>query len=495
MKLATKISAGYLLLIGLMLLALVYQASIIFSLSSASEQLSHVNFQAAHLTYELRQDISLIEEFTQKFFVSKDKDFRKSMRRMKSRFAQDLDQLGDLSLSKAEAGKVRELEEAWDDYSKNTHTPAEEADWPPSEDQLLDAHLKYLKDLEEHVGELTQVIEDSVLITVTRASVAGRQADRNSLVAVGLAVVLGFALCVPIIRSISSRLERLTQGTREIAKGNFEYRLYQDGSDEFGRLAVDFNSMARRLSELDRMKKDFFSYVSHELKTPLGSIHETIRLLLDRIPGPLVEKQERLLKLNLLSAERLSAMIGNLLDMSRIEAGMMQYEFGNHDLVTLAERTRAEFEPKLREKGVQIRTSFPEEEVRVRCDEIRLRQVIENLLDNALKFSPQGSRIGLNVRRADDVPDSERQGQRNGDFVTLDVSDRGPGVPDRYKESIFDQFSQISGGKKVTGQGAGLGLAICRNIVDSHGGRIWVQDHSGGGTVFSVLLARVRQSS
>ena len=230
MKLATKISAGYLLLIGLMLLALAYQASIIFSLSSASEQLSHVNFQAAHLTYELRQDIALIEEFTQKFFVSKDDDFRQEMKRRKSRFAQDLDRLGDLSLSKAEAGKVRELEEAWDDYSKNTFTPAAEADWPPSEDQLLDAHLGYLEGLEEHVGELLQVIEDSILIMVTRASVSSRQADTHSLIAVGLAVVLGFAICVPIIRSISSRLERLTQGTREIAKGNFEYRLYQDGT-------------------------------------------------------------------------------------------------------------------------------------------------------------------------------------------------------------------------------------------------------------------------
>ncbi len=495
MKLATKISAGYLVLIGLMLLALVYQASIIFTLSSASEQLSHVNFKAAHLTYELRQDISLIEEFTQKFFVSKDKDFREEMKRRKSEFKQDLDRLGDLSLSKAEAGKVQELQEAWDDYSKNTHTPVAEADWPPLEDKLLGAHLKHLKGLDELAGEFIQVIEDSILITVTRASVASRQADTHSLIAVGLAVVLGLAICVPIIRSISSRLERLTQGTREIAKGNFEYRLYQDGSDEFGQLAVDFNSMARRLSELDRMKKDFFSYVSHELKTPLGSIHETIRLLLDRIPGPLEEKQERLLKLNLRSAERLSAMIGNLLDMSRIEAGMMQYAFGNHDLVTLAERTVAEFEPKLREKEVLIRTSFPEEGVRVRCDEIRLRQVIENLLDNALKFSPRGSSIGLAIHDADEVSEIRKQGERNGAFVTLDVSDRGPGVPDRYKQSIFDQFSQINGSKKGKGQGTGLGLAICRNIVDSHEGRIWARDHSGGGAVFSVLLSRVPQSS
>ncbi len=376
MKLATKISAGYLILIGLMLSALVYQASIIFSLNSMSEKLSQVNFQAAHLVYQLKQDLSLIEEFTQKFFVARDGAFRDRMTDMKGRFAQDLDRLGDLSLSKAEAGKVRELEEAWDDYSRETFTPAAESEFSPAEAGRLATHLKYLDDLDELAEETIQVIEESILVTVQQAGRAGRQADKHSLTAVGLAVLLGLVICVPIIRSISSRLDRLTQGTREIAKGNFEYRIYEDGSDEFGQLAAEFNSMARRLSEQDRVKKDFFSYVSHELKTPLGSIHETIRLLLDRIPGPLEEKQERLLKLNLKSAERLSAMIGNLLDLSRIEAGMMQYEFGNHDLVTLAERTLAEFEPKLREKQVLIRTSFPDEGVPVRCDEIRLRQVI-----------------------------------------------------------------------------------------------------------------------
>ena len=495
MKLATKISAGYLILIGLMLSALVYQASIIFSLNSMSEKLSQVNFQAAHLVYQLKQDLSLSKEFTQKFFVTRDGAFRQEMNRAKGRFAEDLDRLGDLSLSKAEAGKVRELDEVWDEYSRDTFTPAAESEFSPAENKLLDSHLEYLDDLDQLAEETIQVIEESILATVQQAGRAGRQADKHSLTAVGLAVLLGLVICVPIIRSISSRLDRLTQGTREIAKGNFEYRIYEDGSDEFGQLAAEFNSMARRLSEQDRVKKDFFSYVSHELKTPLGSIHETIRLLLDRIPGPLEEKQERLLKLNLKSAERLSAMIGNLLDLSRIEAGMMQYEFGNHDLVTLAERTLAEFEPKLREKQVLIRTSFPDEGVPVRCDEIRLRQVIENLLDNALKFSPQGSSIGLAIHNQDEAPDAGAQRESNGGFVALDVSDRGPGVPDRYKRSIFDQFSQINGGKKGTGQGAGLGLAICRNIVDSHGGRIWVQDHSGGGTVFSVLLSRVRQSS
>ncbi len=258
MKLATKISAGFLVLIGVMLLALVHQASIIFSLHSVSEQLSHVNFQAAHLGYQMKQDLSLIEEFTQKFFVARDEGFREKMKSWKSQFTQDLNRLGSLSLSKAEAGKVQEIEEAWDDYTRNTSTQAADAESDPSEDELLAHHLEYLADLNQLVEDTIQVIEDSILATVQQAGRSGRQADWNSLAAVGLAVLLGAAICVPIVRSISSRLDRLTKGTREIAKGNFEYRLYQDGSDEFGQLATDFNSMARRLSELDRVKKGFF---------------------------------------------------------------------------------------------------------------------------------------------------------------------------------------------------------------------------------------------
>jgi len=210
MKLATKISAGYLILIGLMLSALVYQASIIFSLNSMSEKLSQVNFQAAHLGYQLKQDLSTIKEFTQKFFVTRDEGFRKEMKKRKNRFAQDLDSLGDLSLSQAEAGKARELEEAWDDYGRKTFTPAADSEGSLSEDELLDTHLSLLDGLEQIIGETIQVIENSILVTVQNAGRAGRQADKHSLTAVGLAVLLGLVVSVPIIRSISNRLDRLT---------------------------------------------------------------------------------------------------------------------------------------------------------------------------------------------------------------------------------------------------------------------------------------------
>jgi two-component system sensor histidine kinase GlrK len=136
---------------------------------------------------------------------------------------------------------------------------------------------------------------------------------------------LSILVSLLIVRSISKPLANLTEGTRAIADGKFFYRLDTTRKDEFAQLAQDFNKMTLRLNELDELKKDFVSHVSHELKAPLASMQETIQIMLEEIPGPLTEKQKRLLALNLQSGTRLTSMISNLLDHSTAEAGVMVY--------------------------------------------------------------------------------------------------------------------------------------------------------------------------
>src|SRR6185295_14786427 len=127
---------------------------------------------------------------------------------------------------------------------------------------------------------------------------------------------------VALVRSILRPLDALARGTREVAAGRFHARIDASTGDEFARVARDFNSMTERLGELDRLKKDFVAKVSHDLKTPLSSMQETNRALLDHMAGPLSDKQRRLLELNAESGQRLSAMLGKLLDLSRAEAGL-----------------------------------------------------------------------------------------------------------------------------------------------------------------------------
>ncbi len=284
-----------------------------------------------------------------------------------------------------------------------------------------------------------------------------------------------------IVRSVSTRLNQLTRGTRAIAQGDFDYKLPTSSQDEFSRLSQDFNSMAERLSELDQMKKDFVSHVSHELKTPLGLIQETHNLLLEEIPGPLSSDQKRLIQLNLQSTRRLSSMIHNLLDLSRIEAGMMEYHLVPCDLTVLVQTALEELQPQLAEPALKIRSQFPKAPVTIEGDKDLLFQVVLNLLGNAMKFSPQGGEIEVETRVTSQLPGGMPSRQKEKvvfsqqGYAVLTVSDSGPGVPDPHKEGIFEKFRQLPGKGRIRGQGAGLGLAICRRITEGHGGAIWVR--------------------
>jgi len=207
-------------------------------------------------------------------------------------------------------------------------------------------------------------------------------------------------------------------------------------------------------------------------------------------------KMRRLLELNLHSGKRLSSMMRNLLDLSRMEAGAMDYELKKQDLVALIRIVLAEFDVRAREKDLRLEAELPPPPVIVDCDGDRIIQVIQNLLENAGKFSPHGAAIRISVRLAMDIPEHMPTAWKKevckpaggGGCVLVAVSDSGPGVPDAHKEKVFEKFHQVKQGKKISGQGVGLGLAICRTIVEAHHGAIWVEDNPDAGSVFFVLL-------
>jgi len=323
---------------------------------------------------------------------------------------------------------------------------------------------------------LMETVQDSINERVAAAADTGTKAEHLSWTVGVFALLLGVIVSGLIVRSINEPLRRLTQGTRAIAKGQFWHRLPARGSDEFAELARDFNVMTERLGELDRMKKDFVSHVSHDLKAPLASIRQIMHLLLQQIPGPLNEQQQSLIQLSNNSAERLAAMVGNLLDVSRMEAGAMEYQMGAHDIIPVIKAVMDEFDVQAREKEIRFQLQCDQPSVFVECDRERIVQVIGNLYENALKFSPNGNEIVTRVAHG------------NGREILISVCDSGPGIPDDHKEKVFQKFHQVKYGKKVAGQGVGLGLAICKTIVEAHRGEIWVEDNPQGGSVFSFLL-------
>ncbi len=326
------------------------------------------------------------------------------------------------------------------------------------------------------LGELATSIVGAMDEALAEAEEAARRAQRVAGAIAVAAFVASVLLSLALMRAILRPLGRLTEGTRELASGRFAHRLPDTAPAEFAGVARDFNAMAGRLEELDRLKKDFVSTVSHDLKTPLSSMQETVEVMLEELPGPLTPRQRKLLELNRDSARRLAQMLTKLLDLSRLNAESRP-ELGVVDLAALVRGTVDRFDVARPGRGPSMALIAPVTPLWVRANESGMVQVLENLLENAIKFSPTSSTIRVAVA---DLP-------ANG-TVLLSVADEGPGVPDAEKAAVFDRFHQTSTGRAALNRGVGLGLSICRHIVDAHGGMIWVADHEPRGAVFCVLL-------
>jgi len=499
MKITAKIAAGYGILIVLILAALSYQLSLFHLMISMNKNLSEINFRAAIQSLQLLRDLDQVEEFTRKFFASPGyPGYRSRLREMRKGFAQSLQELQTLRLSALENEEIAQVSSLWRQFSEiSARQETELGSLSGKEaDAALFRQLELLDRLRIQTQTVIKATTQAIDSQVRESTGTGELAEKISWGAAAAAFLLSLLASLWIIASISEPLKNLTEGTRAVTEGQLFYQLDTSGKDELAQLARDFNTMTRRLSELDQMKKDFVSHVSHELKTPLASIREVIRLLLDEITGPLSEQQRRFLEVNLQSCDRLSSMIGNLLDVSRMEAGVMEYDWKEHDLAALIRVVLAEFEVPVREKAIGIEADLPLQAVKVQCDADRIVQVFGNLLGNAMKFSPSGSTIRVSLQQTEEIPANVPQrwrrkipghAIRNG-FVAVSVADSGPGVPDLEKERIFEKFHRV-GRAKDAGQGVGLGLAISRTIVEAHGGAIWVEDDTGGGSVFHVLLA------
>jgi signal transduction histidine kinase len=501
MKITTRISLGYGLFIAILLSLVVYQVFAIHRIQSINRTVSGIDFQNTLVCLQAMKDLDLVEEHARKSFALADPDYQKLLQDYRKDFGNGLNVLKNRANSKEELIAMGRLLEQWNSF--NDHLTTLQQQLPLSRASLPDSLQEDLGGLNAQIRSVYQANLNSMSSKVEKSRKAGETAALVFWFATLVVFIVSILVSFFIYRSISRPLANLTEGTRAIAEGKFFYGLDTTRDDEFSQLARDFNTMTRRLDALDQLKKDFVSHVSHELKSPLASMRETVQLLLDQIPGPLNEKQERFLELNQQCGVRLASMIRNLLDLSRTEAGVMEYELKSRDLIPLVRSAIEELEVQAQERQIQIRPLFPEAPLAVDCDGDRIVQVLINLLGNALKFSPKSSTVEVIVEAISNLPEGipsswhsvlSRSDQMEY-FGLITVSDSGPGISDADKEKVFEKFHQVKQGKKMPGQGVGLGLAICYSIVLAHRGAVWVEDNPGGGCRFMLLLKGSGQSA
>jgi signal transduction histidine kinase len=479
MRVSSKIIAGFLALMLLAIIVVANQLMAIRQMQAVNHDLSEIDFSKSAITVlDMQKLADLLGDDSKKYFATLDSLYERHTTRLRDEFIEDLGKLRQSASSEREQAQLAKVQEAFDNLWLEFNTLKQQN---KSFDELPPDLAVAVMHFQAETEVMLEAVQLAIKERVAAAAEVGAKAERLSWIVGVFALFLGVVVAGLIVRSINEPLRRLTQGTRAIAKGQFWHRLPARGSDEFAELARDFNVMTERLGELDRMKKDFVSHVSHDLKAPLASIRQIMHLLLQQIPGTLNEQQQSLIQLSNNSAERLAAMVGNLLDVSRMEAGAMEYQMGAHDIIPVIKGVMDEFDVQAREKEIRFRLECDQPSVFVECDRERIVQVIGNLYENALKFSPNGNEIVTRV------------GQGNGREIQISVWDSGPGIPDDHKEKVFQKFHQVKSGKKVAGQGVGLGLVICKTIVEAHRGEIWVEDNPQGGSVFSFLLQAATQ--
>jgi two-component system sensor histidine kinase GlrK len=247
--------------------------------------LESLDFQATLVSVDLMRTRDLVEEFTRKSLISGDPEYVSMTKEYEREFTEILQKLQPLATSEKERKEIERLSRFWNQFQEDISRHREYQLNP--DETLPPALMEHLDRLRAQAQTVYDATQETIQSEIQQSADMGAQAQLISLIGAALSLILSCLVSFVILRSISEPLRNLTQGTRAIAEGKFFYRLDTSHNDEFSQLARDFNSMTQRLNELDQMKKDFVSHVSHELKAPLASMQETIHLMLEQIPGSL----------------------------------------------------------------------------------------------------------------------------------------------------------------------------------------------------------------
>ena len=321
------------------------------------------------------------------------------------------------------------------------------------------------------------IYADGQVVGVLRFVTSTRNADRYILL--GMLAAVGFALGALALvyfsnrmyfRSILEPVAEITDTAKRIAAGSYGVQIQKKYDDEIGELADTINDMSNKISQAERMQSEFVSSVSHELRTPLTAITGWGETLLEGDADP--EETKRGITIILHEAKRLTSMVEELLEFTRIQDGRFTLNVRPCDL-------RADFEDmifmygsRLRQEGITLEYEESDDEIpEISCDPERMRQVFLNILDNAAKHGGEGKKITASMRL-------------EGNYVVTRIRDYGPGIPEEELPHVKMKF--YKGSSKA--RGSGIGLAVCDQIVELHGGRLTLENAPGGGTLVTVSL-------
>jgi histidine kinase len=314
---------------------------------------------------------------------------------------------------------------------------------------------------------------DADLFASFRAAV-----NESLLLAASAATVAAVVISLLVTRRVVAPVRQMMVASRRIAEGNYAERVQVRGApepdemDELDQLAVTFNQMADKLERTEAMRRQLIGDVAHELRTPLSTIKGSVEGLMDGVLEPTEANLHQIYR----EADRLQRLVGDLQELSRVEAGAFELHRKAVEVEELvssaAERLAGQFD----EKGVRLEIDLGADLPKVLADPDRIGQVMLNLLGNALQYTPSGRAVEVQARRSDR-------------FVEIEIRDEGIGIPAEHLPHVFTRFYRVDRSRSRAGGGSGIGLTIAKHLVEAHGGRIRASSPgSGKGSSFTFTL-------
>lgn len=283
-------------------------------------------------------------------------------------------------------------------------------------------------------------------------------------------------------RQIDPPLQEMRQGAERFARGLFDRKLPQYRIGEIDALASSMNTMGAQLKHLEKVRRDFVANVSHELKTPITSIQGFVETLLE---GAIEDKSDarRFLRIVSKQSERLIAIIDDLLTLSRLESERANelITLQKHTVESLINSATEICRPAAEQKGIVV-TIVCKAGLTVRIDRSLMEQALTNLVENAIKYSDNGTKVRV-------------IGSETANEVSLSVADQGPGIPEQHVGRVFERFYRVDKARSRKLGGTGLGLAIVKHVASVHGGRVSVESRVGEGSTFAIHLPRIDEST
>lgn len=292
--------------------------------------------------------------------------------------------------------------------------------------------------------------------------------------------VLVIVLAIILRREVVGPITRYLGIAQKVSDGDLSQTIEHTTDDEIGRFGDVFNDMVKNLRELDRLKSDFISVAAHQLRTPLSGVKWVLKLLLDGDMGPVTEDQKAMLKRGFDTNEKMIQLVNDLLNVSRIENGKFGYKLEKNDFNKLLKDLTENASLPAQARQIEVRLEKHAEIPEFFFDPEKLLIALQNLVDNAIKYTLPGGKVTIVT-------------SQQGDYLQIKVSDTGVGIPKTELPKLFSKFFRAANVIHLQTDGSGLGLFIVKSIIVRHGGQIWVDSVEGKGTTFTVLVPLIAE--